>query len=32
MDNLEKFARENHHMKRPNEAVYVFVDRADLEQ
>jgi cell division protein DivIC len=31
VDNLEKFARENHHMKRSGEAVYVIVDRAELE-
>lgn len=30
-DNLEKFARENHHMKRAGESVYVIVDRAELE-
>ena len=30
-DNLEKFAREIHHMKRPGESVYVLVDRAELE-
>jgi len=30
-ENLEKFAREYHHMKRPEESVYVMVDRAELE-
>lgn len=30
-DNLEKFAREVHHMKRQGEAVYVFVDRTEVE-